>query len=269
MSVQNQRSRIGRIAVLVSVGRHPVSAVARYSRNDAVALGVALKLAQSVSCASVDIFHAGNPESAALADYLALGASSIRVLAMEPDQEIIPALVPVLKNYDLILCGCRAEGGHQTGLVPYLLASQLGLTLVADITEIAPDQDGDGIVLRQFLPKGRRRAITIRLPALLTIHPLAPSRMCYAYAGLRDGTIDAQHASTGLVGSDQTQAWNVTATQARPLKLVAQEKRSGHARMLSATVAESRGGRMITEGNANEKAQAILAYLREHRLVDY
>ncbi|MBY4858993.1 electron transfer flavoprotein subunit beta/FixA family protein, partial [Burkholderia contaminans] len=44
---------------------------------------------------------------------------------------------------------------------------------------------------------------------------------------------------------------------------------SGHARMLSATTTESRGGNVVNEGSSVEKAQVILAYLREHQLIDY
>ncbi len=56
---------------------------------------------------------------------------------------------------------------------------------------------------------------------------------------------------------------------ARPVRLAAAEKRSGHARMLSATTTENRGGHVVIEGSSVEKAQVILAYLREHQLVDY
>ena len=51
-----------KIAVLVSVGRHPVSGVARYSRNDAAALTMALTLAKTHDAthdATLDVLHAG------------------------------------------------------------------------------------------------------------------------------------------------------------------------------------------------------------------
>ena len=268
-----------KVAVLISVGRHPVSGIARYSRNDAAAMKMAFTLTESSGTISVDIICAGNPDNAALSDYLALGAKTIKVIALEDDQDIIPALKRALENYDLILCGSRAEGGDATGLVPYFLASQLGVSLVADVigitTGATPDVDAakTGVVLQQFLPKGRRRSIAVTLPAILTVHPLAPSSARYAYASLRDGSIELQKTNTQLSSEtnklDQHPVWSLTPATARPLKLVAQEKRSGHARMLSATVAESRGGKMIQDGSASEKAQAILTYLREHRLVDY
>ncbi|MGZ9712752.1 electron transfer flavoprotein subunit beta/FixA family protein [Glaciimonas sp. GNP009] len=274
-----KKGALKRLAVLVSVGRHPVSGIARYSRNDAAAMSMAVALAQSTAAISLDIIHAGNPDNAALSDYLALGAKPVKVIALEDDQNIIPVLKQALENYDLILCGSCAEGGEASGMVPYLLASQLGLPIVADVIGITPDPASASddvktdIMLQQFLPKGRRRAIAVTLPALLTVHPLAPSNARYAHASLQSGAIDRHKTRTQLSSVtnnlDQQQAWRLSPATARPLKLVAQEKRSGHARMLSATVAESRGGRMIQEGSASEKAQAILTYLREHRLVDY
>jgi electron transfer flavoprotein beta subunit len=39
--------------------------------------------------------------------------------------------------------------------------------------------------------------------------------------------------------------------------------------MLGATTTESRGGNVVIDGTSVEKAQVILDYLREHRLIDY
>jgi len=262
------KRHLKRVAVLVSVGRHPVSGVARYSRNDAAALGMAVALAESTSGVSIDVIHAGNPDNAALSEYLALGAATVKVIETAADQDVLPGLKQQLENYDLVLCGSRAEGGEESGLLPYLLASELGLALVAGVIAVTPDTDG--VVTQQFLPKGRRREIGVTLPALLMVHPLAPSSVRYAYAKLRAGSIQKQTPPRVIAnGSNAQQAWTLAPAKARPLKLVAQEKRSGHARMLSATVTESRGGQVIQQGSASEKAQAVLAYLREHRLVDY
>ena len=67
-----------KIAVLVSVGRHPVSGTARYSRNDAAALTIALSLAKTHG-ATLDVLHAGDPSNPALREYLALGARFVAV----------------------------------------------------------------------------------------------------------------------------------------------------------------------------------------------
>ncbi len=63
--------------------------------------------------------------------------------------------------------------------------------------------------------------------------------------------------------------WTTRAVARKPVRLAAADKRSGHARMLSATTPDCRGGNVVIEGSSVEKAQVILAYLREHQLIDY
>jgi electron transfer flavoprotein beta subunit len=132
-------------------------------------------------------------------------------------------------------------------------------------------RDGSAQV-RQFMPKGLRRRVEVQLPALIAVHPLANAAPSYAYARLREGTIRAS-AARSATGAHATPAddlsWTIRAASAKPVRLAAAEKRSGHARMLSATTTESRGGSVVIEGSSVEKAQVILAYLREHQLVDY
>jgi electron transfer flavoprotein beta subunit len=260
-----------RIAVLVSIGRHPVSGVPRYSRNDAAALGLAAELAQRTSGISVDVIHAGPADNPALSEYLALGAARVSVIEPAAAQDVLAALQEQLHNYDLVLCGSRAESGEASGMLPYQLAARLKLPLLAGVIAVTPGSDA--IVAQQFLPKGRRREIALTLPALLTVHPLAPCGLRYAYARLRAGRITSQifpaaipASQHGHVANDE---WTVEVVKTQPRKLAAPEKRSGHARMQAATVAESRGGKVVQEGSAATKAQVVLAYLREHHLIDY
>lgn len=256
---------IRRIAVLVSIGRHPVSGVPRYSRNDAAALGLAHDLARHAAGINIDVIHAGQADNPVLPEYLALGATRVSVIEPAAEQDVLPALQEQLQGYDLVLCGSRAESGEASGLLPYQLAARLKLPLLAGVIAVTPGSDA--IVAEQFLPKGRRREVAFSLPALLTVHPLAPSRLRYAYARLRAGRISSQACpqGTGAAGTE----WRIENVKALPRKLAAPEKRSGHARMQAATVAESRGGKVLQEGSAADKAQAVLAYLREHHLVDY
>ncbi|MBC8722186.1 electron transfer flavoprotein subunit beta/FixA family protein [Paraburkholderia sp. 31.1] len=253
-----------KIAVLVSVGRHPVSGVARYSRNDAAALTLALSLVRTHG-ATLDVLHAGDPSNAALNEYLALGARSVEVLEMPPDADPAPQLAGRLRGYELVLTGTRAEGGFDSGMLPYRVAHALAVPLVGAAVDLAL-RDGRAQV-RQFMPKGLRRRVEVRLPALVVVHPLANVATSYAYARMREGTIeraDARHGTT-----PEQSAWTIGPATAKPVRLAAAEKRSGHARMLSATTTESRGGSVVIEGSSVEKAQVILAYLREHQLVDY
>ncbi|RKE38940.1 electron transfer flavoprotein beta subunit [Paraburkholderia sp. BL23I1N1] len=261
-----------KIAVLVSVGRHPVSGTARYSRNDAAALTIALSLAKTHG-ATLDVLHAGDPSNPALKEYLALGARTVEVLNVPSSPEMqgdaIAPLAARLRGYDLVLTGTRAEGAFDSGMLPYRVASALDMPLVGAAVDLTL-RDGCAEV-RQFMPKGLRRRVDVQLPALIAVHPMANTAPSYAYARLREGTIRPVTTATSE-SPDATPdhlAWTTRPATAKPVRLAAAEKRSGHARMLSATTTESRGGSVVIEGSSVEKAQVILAYLREHQLVDY
>ncbi|SAL09021.1 drug:proton antiporter [Caballeronia telluris] len=251
-----------KIAVLVSIGRHPVSGTPRYSRNDAAALTIALSIAKERR-ATLDVLHAGDPSSPALREYLALGAARVEVLDVEGDA--IAALATRLKGYDLVMTGTRAEGAFDSGMLPYRLADALGVALVGSAVDVTVKDAA--VEVRQFMPKGLRRRVEASLPALVAVHPMANAAPRYAYARLREGTVAP--VLTRAPADAESAHWTLRPATAKPVRLVAAEKRSGHARMLSATTTESRGGSVVIEGSSVEKAQVILAYLREHQLVDY
>jgi electron transfer flavoprotein beta subunit len=255
---------MNKIAVLVSVGRHPVSGTLRYSRNDAAALTLALELARKHHV-SLDVLHAGDASKPALKEYLALGAPRLEVLQLAPGDDPVVPLSERLKGYDLVLTGTRAEGADDSGMLPYLLADALGVALLNAAVDI--DVDGQKLIARQFLPKGLRRRVGATLPALVAVHPMANAVPRYAYARLCAGTLLTVPVQAKPDAGQA--AWSGRAAGAKPVRLAAAEKRSGHARMLGATTTESRGGSVVIEGSSVEKAQVILAYLREHQLVDY
>ena len=260
----NAPGKLKRFAVLVSVGCHPVSGVARYSRNDAAALEIGRQLAER-HLAQLDVIHAGDPGNPALSEYLALGAKEIVLLACDDADDAAAAIAERLQGYDLVLTGTRAEGAYDTGMLPYRVAEALRYPLVGQAVDVSID-NGQAVI-RQFLPKGVRRRVETSLPAVVAVHPLANAQPRYAYARLRAGVIRPTRVAPGA--DTQAAAWKIGPLERKPVKLVAAEKRSGHARMLSATTTESRGGNVVIEGTSVEKAQVILAYLREHQLIDY
>ncbi|KAF7964330.1 drug:proton antiporter [Cupriavidus sp. UYMU48A] len=260
----NAHQQIRRIAVLVSVGRHPVSGVTRYSRNDAAALEIGRALAEKHR-AQLAVLHAGDAAEPALAEYLALGAREVEVLACGAGDDAGRTLSARVKDYDLVLTGTRAEGAYDTGMLPYHVAASLGRPLVGAAVDV--DIADGRVTVRQFLPKGLRRRVEAVLPAVVAVHPLASAQPHYAYARLRAGAI--RTAPAARFEDPEAAAWTLGAPERKPVRLAAAEKRSGHARMLSATTTESRGGNVVNGGTSVEKAQAILAYLREHQLIDY
>ncbi|WP_179402285.1 electron transfer flavoprotein subunit beta/FixA family protein [Burkholderia guangdongensis] len=260
----NAPRQLQRIAVLVSVGRHPVSGVPRYSRNDAAALELARGLAEQHH-AKLDVIHAGAPGDQALTEYLALGAREVEVLACRDGEDAAAMLAARVEGYDLVLTGTRAEGAFDTGMLPYRVAAALGYPLVGSAVDVTAA--GGRVAVRQFLPKGVRRRVDASLPAVVAVHPLANAQPQYAYARQRAGTIRPVLVPHAI--DRDADAWTVGPIERKPVKLVAAEKRSGHARMLSAVTTESRGGNVVIDGSSVEKAQVILAYLREHQLIDY
>lgn len=249
-------------AVLLSAGRHPISGAPRPCRGDAVALEIGRRLAGD----GLRALHAGVADEPALLDYLALGAGSIEVLSLSPGHDVLAPLAGRLCDMDLILTGTRAEQGAGSGLLPYALARALGRPIVANVLE-AWIASGE-VEIRQFLPKGRRRRIAVPLPAVLTVHPLAAAELRYAYARRLQGRIEVTQPA---LSPEQKRdiVPSVGPAAQRPAKLKAEEKKAGHARLMSAIVSEARGGIVAFDGSPVDKAQVILTYLREHRLVEF
>ncbi|MBN3765058.1 electron transfer flavoprotein subunit beta/FixA family protein [Burkholderia sp. Ac-20365] len=256
--------KLEKIAVLVSVGKHPVSGVARYSRNDAAALEIGRQLS-SQNAARLDVLHAGDPGNPALEEYLALGAERVEVLTCSENGDAVGLLAGRLKGYDLVLTGTCAEGAFDSGMLPYRLADALRVPLVGTAVDVTVA--GGRATVRQFLPKGVRRRVEVALPAVVAVHPLATVTPRYAYARLRAGSVQPQRVE--VAADAEAAQWTLAPVTRKPVRLAAAEKRSGHARMLSATTTESRGGSVVIEGTSVEKAQVILGYLREHQLIDY
>ena len=255
---------VKKITVLVSGGRHPVSGQARHCRNDSLALQIGLDLNQSLT-SHIKVLHAGDANNPALQDYLALGAAQIDVVPTTGD--IVENLAAQLSNTDLILTGTRAENGEDSGLLPYLLAAKLNCAIVADALEITQGNklEVNKLEVLQFLPKGQRRRVLVSLPAVIVVHPSAAVRLNFIHARQNLGSIVSLPVGNSAAKSSQ---WQSGAPR-KPIKLVAQTKQTGQQRLMAAISSKTKGGTVVNEGNNVEKAQVILAYLREHQLIDF
>jgi electron transfer flavoprotein beta subunit len=251
------------VAVLVSSGRHPLTGRPRACPGDAAAL----ELARGIAGPGLQVTHAGHVDDPALLDYLAFGAHRVTVVADEGDP--VAALAAQLRSVDLIVTGTRTEQGEGSGLLPYALARALGRPIVANV--LSARINGREAILRQFLPKGKRRGIAVRLPAVLAVHPMAPVALRYAHARKASGHVVMAEAPAKAreIGAAAGSAWTLSPADRQLVRLKAQEKKAGHARMLSAVAAEAKGGVVAIEGSDVEKAQMLLGYLREHRLIDF
>ena len=255
-----------RIAVLVSPALHPVSGRPLRSSSDAAALELGLSL---VAPERLTVLCAGMVGRDSLRDYLGLGAAAIEVLTVTRDEDVVPALVARLQGYSLVLCGARSEGQAASGMLPYLLAEGLDMPMVGDVLEA--QWSAGALALRQFLPKGMRRRLELSGPALLAVHPRAPQTRQFAYARSQAGRVS--YAGSTAHGSGQPAPdWRFETASRRPQPLKAKVAQSGHSRMVSAIGggdAGARAGQVLSQGSADQKAASLLAYLREHRLIDF
>ena len=93
----------------------------------------------------------------------------------------------------------------------------------------------------------------------------------FAYARSQAGRIS--YAGSAALGKGQPAPdWRIETASRRPQPLKAKVAQSGHSRMIGAIGggdAGARAGQVLSEGSADQKAAAVLAYLREHRLIDF
>jgi electron transfer flavoprotein beta subunit len=260
-----------KIAVLLSPGRHPLSGRVQAGASDAAAFELACSLLPpellTFLCVSVD----GAVGAADLRPYAALGATEIGLLAVASGAELVPALLARLRGFDLVICGLRSDGQEASGLLPYYLAEGLGLPLVTDV--LHAQRVAGAVRVRQFLPKGLRRLLELSGPAVLAVHPRAPRTRQYAHARAAAGRVTrvdcaVATSTTYAVGA----VWKYEAVTRRPRPLKAALRQSGHSRMVGAIGGgdgAARGGDVVKQGNAVEKAQVLLTYLRDHGLVNF
>ncbi|RUO99057.1 hypothetical protein [Hyphomicrobium sp.] len=253
------------VAALVSAGRHPLTGVPRACRGDAVAMALGRALAGE----KFALFHIGSVDEPSLRDYLAYGADKVEVIPANKGDVDINAVADVVKNFDIVLTGTRAEVAAGSGMFPYMLAHAMACPVVTNALDIRVDQSdtGTNVVISQFLPKGQRRSIASATPLVIAVHPFAAATLKYAHSRRVSGTINVIGSVSAAPARQPS--WAVEAAPRRPVRLKAAEKQAGHARLLSAIVSEAKGGVVAFEGTTVDKAQVVLNYLREHRLVDF
>src|SRR4051812_4732086 len=255
------------IAVLLSVGSHPASGRARRAPLDAQALELALRLVESGHATRIHALHAGNPAEPALRDYLGMGLDRLEVLetAAAPGADPVPALTARLRELApaLILTGAVAEGGEDSGMVPYLIAQALNRTLVPDIVGI--DLTDAEAALTQALPRGQRRLVTAIPPLVATLHSSAPAARQSAFARARRGTIDARQVTARqdeFLAECTVRPW-----RARPKLMRVQRGGSALDRMKAATETKTGQGRLMVQPTPDEAASAIYGCLVQQGMI--
>jgi electron transfer flavoprotein beta subunit len=242
-----------RIAVLLSAGLHPVSRRPILPPLEAQAIGLARVLGSEIIG-----LHAG-PDTRGVSAALGHGLARLIHIEIGPDEDPLPSLVAELRALapDITLAGRRAQGGEDSGLLPYLVARDLGREIVADAAALAVE--GGMLVVDQALPRGARRRIRVPCPAVVTVHSAAPAARPYAFAQERRGIIDRQ---PGIAAPHRGEI-AVTERPARPRpKLIGGTGGSAAERLRAATETANVGGEVLLDPEPEAAARAILAHLR-------
>jgi electron transfer flavoprotein beta subunit len=247
------------VIALVSVGAHPTSGRPRRAEQDARGVELGLQLAGE----GLQVVHAGDAKAEALRAYLGMGLNQLSVLQQPAGADALPALVDYLRGtkVQLVLTGSQAETGEGSGMLPYLLAEQLGWPLVVGLAAVESVAGGFAQVL-QALPRGQRRRLKVPLPFLACVDNAAPAGRQSAYGPAQRGLLNA--AEVLLVEDDLLACSQLQPAKSRPKRLKIIKAKTGAERMKAATAkAAGGGGQVLTDVSPQEGAEAIFKLLLE------
>jgi electron transfer flavoprotein beta subunit len=225
--------------ILLSAGIHPRSGAS-------MPVPVELQAIAMAQCFGYDIIglHAG-PNSAAVADCLGHGLSRIIHLQIAEIDDPLAALAVEIgeQNPELVLAGRRGQGGADSGLLPYRLAHACGMPIAADAVAL---ESGGAVV--QALPRGAKRRLVLRLPAVVTVHDSAPPALPFVYKQRLAGKI---FEKPGVTTAAPAFPYEDHPYRRRP-KLIG-----------DSTAQKSSNGKLMIHPTPEQAAAAILDYLEK------
>jgi electron transfer flavoprotein beta subunit len=175
------------------------------------------------------------------------------VLDIPAEADPLPVLRDELRRLspDIVLAGSRAETGEGSGLLPYLLAEELGLPLASGVTALALGCAEAAITVAA--PGGRRRRLASSLPVLVAVDDKGPAPRLAAFGAKRRGEIAVTPAEAT---ADARASWSSRPARPRPKRL------SGP----PAAGAAGAGREVRADLDAAAAAQTILTYLQQEGL---
>ena len=248
--------------VAVGIAHHPLSGREMRSPVDSRALEMALSL-QDKKDTQLCVVHIGDRGCPPLQEYLGLGIRQLDVIhPRHGDPTELLVGYASQEKPDLIMTGSR--GRESSGLIPYLLADSLGLSLVHNALRL---QYADNLLrVTQFLPGGKRQDIKVPLPIVVIAHPQAPLTVRYAWSRAQQGALTECEVAPITVKQLST-GWRYGEVAMGRKRLTIPSGRSGFERMQKAIALGGGGGRIIKEGSVAAKAEEVISLLKKKRLL--
>jgi electron transfer flavoprotein beta subunit len=196
-----------------------------------------------------------------------MGLPQLHVLEQPAGADALPVLGDYLRDAgaQVVLTGSQAETGEGSGMLPFLLAEQLGWPLIVGLAQVGSIEGGVAHVL-QALPRGQRRRLKVRLPFLATVDNAAPKPRQSAYGPAQRGVLEAHDVQ--VLDDELFTGAVLQPAKPRPKRLKVIKAKSGADRMKAATAKASGGGGQVLKGVSPEAgAEAILKLLIEEGVV--
>ena len=222
----------------------------KISSYDELALEEALRLKDRFAQNQVTALSVGpDPVVDALRRALGMGADqAVHILAPEQPQPRPATLAAWIaawageQRFDLVLTGVMSEGAMQ-GAVGPMLAAKLRLPAVTSVVSLK--MDGDSLEVEREMEGGRRQRLAVQLPALITIQS-GPNQPRYPTL------------------SNLLRAKKTTPLTLGALDLAAPVERE---KVMAMAPPEKRRAGLVLEGDTTQKAERLLAILRERALL--
>ncbi len=222
----------------------------KISSYDELALEEGLRLRDHLPAAHLTALSVGPPPVVeALRRALGMGADqAVHLLALEQPQPRPATLAAWVaawargQGFDLLLTGVMSEDAMQ-GAVGTMLAARLGLPCVTSVVGL--EYTGQGLEAIREMEGGRRQRLAVPLPALLTIQS-GPQQPRYP-------------TLSNLLRAKKTMPLTIEAAS-----LAAPVERET---VLALTPPEKRRAGLVLEGSPEQKADRLLAILRERALL--
>jgi electron transfer flavoprotein beta subunit len=254
------------VAILVSVGAHPLSGRPRRADLDARAIELALRLVALHPAIALHPIHVGNPNEVSLRDYVGMGLDRLTVLDVRDCSDPLQPLAEHLSNLKpaITLAGLRSETGEGSGFLPYALAEALSLHIAPAIVDL--ELDGSEVRLVQALRGGMRRSLSCPIPVMATVDRAAIEPRQNAYGKARRGRIET--LSVHALPDSCRNEWRVAPSVKRGRRLVTTEPRSAAERLAAVTDVKRGTGQVLSHPTPDEAAQAICNFLLEKGILN-